>query len=329
MAAAGAYLILPGVLFFGVHWGDFSAGEAEGARALRVGLLQPNVEQMVKLASYIHPDRSVQQALQEQIMAKQERLAVGFGGDRLDLLVLPETSFTQNDFMAREDARERAWGMAARAGADMLFSADRIIDTPMEYTVFNTAYMVTAGGEFTDFYDKMRLVPFGESMPYFDKIPGIKALVDIGTFGEGTRATQFATHGLKFGTMICFESTFSQMGRRFAREGADFLTVVTNDAWYGMSAGPAMHYRVSLLRAVETRRWVVRCANTGISAFIDPQGREQQRLELGQEGTLAQTIVIPREAPVTLFMRMGNMWLWGVAVGLGALGVKARKRAKV
>jgi len=77
----------------------------------------------------------------------------------------------------------------------------------------------------------------------------------------------------KFSTMICYESIFPGFVADFVREGAEFLTVITNDSWWGRTSGPYQHIDIGILRAVENRRWVVQCGNGGISGFIDPAGR--------------------------------------------------------
>ena len=287
--------------------------------ALEVAIHQPNVPQMMKLASYTDSRPEVRAWLTET-MTKNIETSVSLRADPAwELLVLPETTFTQLDFFTNEPMQRRAGAIARTAGADMVFGADRHLEPLGKPDMFNSAYLARADGTLDKaFYDKMRLVPFGEALPYFDLIPGFQeSIVGIGSFTEGAERVLFDTQGFRFGVLICFESTFSQMARAFALEGADFLTMITNDAWYGTSAGAAAHFNLSLLRAVETRRYVVRSANTGISALITPAGVIAESLPLGEQGFIEGTIYPGLFEDETFFMRWGNTWL--IAAALAAL----------
>ena len=161
----------------------------------------------------------------------------------------------------------------------------------------------------------MRLVPFGESIPYLDLIPFFnETFIGIGIFEEGREARIFETGGYKHGVMVCFESSYGAHARMLVREGAEFLSVITNDAWYGRSAGPDQHLVLSILRAVATRRPIVRSANTGISAIIDPSGRIVASLPLMETGVVMAEIVPQRGT--TFFVRWGNLWLMLAAAGV-------------
>jgi apolipoprotein N-acyltransferase len=210
----------------------------------------------------------------------------------------------------------------------MLIGATRDLTPRGRDEIYNSSYLLNAQGEYVDYYDKMRLVPFGEALPYFNAIPGLQSVVGIGEFDEGCHATLFPVRGRKFGALICFESTFSQMARMFANAGADFLVVITNDAWYGRSAGAAHHHHLSLLRAVETRRWIARCANTGISSVIAPDGRALLSLPLERRDLLEGVLLLPATPPVTFFMHHGNRWLALPALLALAFFALARARAR-
>ncbi len=93
-----------------------------------------------------------------------------------------------------------------------------------------------------------------------------------------------------FATLICYEGIFPELSRHFVREGAQILVNITNDSWYGRSAAPRQHLEMSSFRAIENRRPLLRCANSGYSAVIDPLGRVTQQLGLFEEGVLEATI---------------------------------------
>jgi apolipoprotein N-acyltransferase len=138
-----------------------------------------------------------------------------------------------------------------------------------------------------------------------------------------------APRPVRLGVLICFESTFSVAARQAANAGADLMAVITNDAWYGRSAGAAAHHDLSLLRAVETHRWILRCANTGVSSLIDPAGEVVATMPLGQSGLLRGEVFLPSSAapqPLTFFSLYGNAWLFVPALALVAGFFMARRR---
>ena len=151
----------------------------------------------------------------------------------------------------------------------------------------------------------------------------------VGSFQPGLDQTMFETSGTKYGAMICFESTFATLSRGIARQGGDFIAVITNDAWYSPDyviaeggffarvfrlpllstltrSGPRQHFVQSVFRAVETRLPVLRAANTGISAVIDPSGRVLDSLPFQQEGYLAGSLPPPWPHRPSLYVRYGD-----------------------
>lgn len=281
---------------------------------INVAIVQPYIEQQYKLASYAYPDEAVRRQLSTEIAKRNEQLVNEYRKPDWQLVVMPETAYTERDFFKNEPAQQIVRDLAKKNGVDILFGADR--DTTPALQIFNSAFMARADGTLDrTTYDKMRLVPFAESLPYLSAFPWFQeSVVGMGgTLAEGSRPELFESHGMRFGVLICFESTFSQMGRMIAREGADFFAVITNDAWYGMSAGPKAHFNLSLLRAVETRRWIVRSANTGISGVITPAGTVEQSLALGRMGVVSAAIPKVEGARATFFMRWGNTWLISAA----------------
>jgi len=144
----------------------------------------------------------------------------------------------------------------------------------------------------------------------------------FGGFGKGRGLPLYPTAMGRFGVLICYESVFEDLARAYRRGGADFLVNVTNDAWYGRTAGPYQHAAHLVLRAVETRMGVARAANSGISGTVDPLGRYHDTTGLEVETAVAATL---RTSDVTtLYVRLGD-WVGTVAVlaTLGFAGVLA------
>lgn len=205
-----------------------------------------------------------------------------------------------------------------------------ILEEPEKMAVFNSAWLVTPERGLVDrVYHKVQLVPFGETAPILGHIPGFQDYVmTVGSFQSGMEQTIFETKGVRYGTMICFESAFGHLSRGLARAGARMLTVLTNDAWYDpaylierggvfgtlfrlpflrmlASSGPDQHFHMSVFRAVETRLPVVRAANTGISAVIDPLGRVVESRPFGQQGAIVADVPVPVQKP-TAYVRRGD-----------------------
>jgi len=180
------------------------------------------------------------------------------------------------------------------------------------YDAYNGAALFLPDSESCQTYGKIILVPFGERIPYADHLPFlIKPLqwgVGISNWARGKDTTVFNLDTREdFSTVICYESVFPGFVREFARKGADFLVIITNDGWYGKSSGPYQHAAYATFRAVENRRSVVRSANTGISEFIDPYGRYiGQVTKLDQRTNLVATIPIDHQ--MTFFTEHGN-WI--------------------
>ena len=117
-------------------------------------------------------------------------------------------------------------------------------------------------------------MPFGEYVPFRSVLFFVDQIVDaVGTIAPGLVPTVFQLPGGRFGVLICYEGIFPALTRRFVADGADFLVNVTNDAWYGRTSAPYQHLAQATLRAIENRVPLVRAANTGISAMVDPDGR--------------------------------------------------------
>jgi apolipoprotein N-acyltransferase len=274
-----------------------------GGAAIRVGLLQGSIDQSLKW------DRSYQTAT----LDIYERLVRQVAAGRPGLIVWPETAVP---FLLRRetDLSSQVLRLAAETGIPMLVGSPDVGD---DGRIYNTAFLVGGNGQIQGRYDKRHLVPFGEYVPlhqiffFLDKL-----VVGIGDFGRGHRATVFSLDGARFSVMICYEVIFPGEVREFVRSGAEFLVNITNDAWFGRSAAPYQHLAMAAIRAVESGTYLVRAANTGVSAVIAPSGEILAQTQLFTEAVLLGTIH-PRlsETPYT---RYGDVLAWIALVFLGA-----------
>ena len=138
---------------------------------------------------------------------------------------------------------------------------------------YNSAVLLGGDGTYHGKYYKTHLVPFGEYVPFKKYLPFLAPLVEaVGDFTPGKIEKPLKKDEIKVGVLICFESVFPDLSRQWVEAGANILVNLTNDAWYGKSSAPIQSLAMTVFRAVETRRSIVRSANTGISAFITPLG---------------------------------------------------------
>lgn len=197
---------------------------------------------------------------------------------------------------------------------------------------YNAALLVDSTGEWRHHpvYAKHYLVPITERVPFvpvrmFRAVPGLARW--SGGFSRGRELPVYKTAIGRFGVIICYESAFEDLPRRYRARGADFIVNITNDAWFGRTSAPYQHASHLVLRAIETRMGVARAANSGISELVDPLGRAYAATELDREAIVADRL---RTSDVmTLYVRLGD-WVGMLVVmaTLGFAGVLAVQRWK-
>ena len=149
---------------------------------------------------------------------------------------------------------------------------------------YNSAFLIGADGQIQGRYDKIHLVPFGEYLPLRPILGWINNFVPLDDFTSGKTYKIFSVTGgqKKFGVLICFEDTLGYLRRNFTTAGAEFFVNMTNDAWFKDTKAPFLHLQAAVFGCVENRRSLVRAANTGVSALVDPDGRIVQVVHDGQ-----------------------------------------------
>ena len=280
----GRILLAPAVLFLAVlTWGmQHARAEADLPGQFVAVAVQPNVSQREKF----------EPAFAARNIAALERLVDAASPYHPDLIVFPESAVPVNLF-GQGGALDRVGRWAHQARATVLASS-------LEDGVSNIAVTVAPSGQPLSRYDKVRLVAFGEA--------GVR---------PGTRYDPLTTPGGPIGVAICFESIFPNVARALVGNGAEVLAIITNDAWFDGTSGPAQHVAHAALRAVETGRWVIRAANTGISQIIDPVGHITAATAPQQ-----QTVLVGQVAPsrvLTFYTRWGDLFAWTVLAGLTVL----------
>lgn len=272
-----APILLPaGLLAVVLAWGGPHARTVP-AGMITVAAVQPNVAQAQKFDPALAPDH----------MRVLQRLVAAARGQGADLIVFPETAVPQNLFGSEEALGEVGrWAQLGHA---------TVIASALENGVSNIAIAVTPSGLAVSRYDKVRLVAFGET--------GIV---------PGHRLAPLWTPLGQVGVAICFESIFPDVSRALVKNGAQILAIITNDAWLDGTAAPAQHAAHAVLRAVESGRWVVRAANTGISMIIDPVGRVRAILPRHEEGVVAASAAMVNV--MTPYVVWGDVFAWATMI---------------
>lgn len=163
-------------------------------------------------------------------------------------------------------------------------------------------------------YRKSRLTPFAERFPYSDKLTFAQSWLKWGVgisawgIGRGAYPLEINRNGKKAltGNIICIESIYPDFVADFVRKGAQMLTIITNDAWYDHTVGPRQHYLIAAMRAVETRRYIARVGNTGVTGFITPTGRSSQEAEQYKSTAIAGAVYLLDD--ISLYVKYGD-WL--------------------
>jgi apolipoprotein N-acyltransferase len=231
---------------------------------ITVSTIQPNIPPVSS------PLRSDRDAILDQAIGLSRRAS----RDHPALIVWPETAVPgdvlhEPALQARISAEARAQGTFLLVG-----SAEhaKFTDRALYDKRFNTMVLFNPDGALAGFYRKMVLVPFGEYQPWDGPFRVPAMLMTIENFMKGADYTLFNANSVTFGVTICWENIFSDHVREFVRRGAQFMVNATNEAWFGRTAAPAEFLMMSVFRAVENRVAIVRAANSGISAIIDPYG---------------------------------------------------------
>lgn len=284
-------------------------GAMESWSKIKAGVLQGSIDQGVKW------DKSYQQKTLDIYRA----LSVNASGAGARLLVWPETAIPF--YFEADKVKNGFIGDIVRdTGSYLLtgspsYNYNRASGTT-EY--FNSAYLVSPEADVIGRYDKVHLVPFGEYVPLRSILPFEKLTAGVGDFSSGPGPLPIRFEGGGIGVLVCFESIFPELARLEVKNGATVLVNITNDGWFGRTAAPYQHFEMSVLRAVENKTFVLRAANTGISAVIDPVGRIRKKTRLFEKAAIVDEIGLRHSRP-TFYTAYGDVFAYlcaGVAAAL-------------
>lgn len=231
-----------------------------------------------------------------------------------DIVIWPETAmpFIMED---KQETGEWIRRLATQIHCNLLFGA---VSRDKEGRLYNSAYAVGRDGDVLGIYHKVHLVPFGEYTPLAEHIPFLQGLTAEGIgFYPGQGHHPIATSVGRLGILICYEGIFPEIARQTVKNGAQVLVNITNDAWYDRSSAPYQHFASYIFRAVETDRYILRAANTGISGIIDPMGRIKATTGIFEDAVLNGGFAL--KDGETFYVRHGDYFLLVIAFGFGLL----------
>jgi apolipoprotein N-acyltransferase len=312
-------LMVAAVLFGDVRMGQLARSTPRGK--LTVAMVQGDIPQSIKWDPAFRPNSFNVYLSQSQAAARHHPNVIIWPEAAAAFYVQPTALYPP---MLADDAayRQRLLELARRIGVPILFGAPAFGIADGQVNSYNRAYLVSSQGKIVDYYDKIDLAPFAEYVPgreFFGYFVN-KIVVGLGEFVPGRRQTLFDVAGAKLGVLICYEGIFPDLARRAVKAGADVLVNITNDAWYGDSSAPYQLLAMSALRAVETHTPMVRVANTGISAVIQPDGAIIDRTRLFTRGTEVETV--PWRHATTLYTDLGD-WFAELCFALMLIGLGA------
>jgi len=341
-----------GAVALAAAYGLVRSSESAPRRGPLVGVVQGNVPQDLKHSP------SLEEAL--RVLQRHIRLSREMRERRPDLIIWAETMVpapmnvawdteATQELARHERERFRVYGrfletcrqeitaLARETGAHLLVGAETWDRANRR---FNSAYLLSPEGRILDRYDKIHLVPFGEYTPLAGMLPFLKRLrpavmgPDLAP-GRGRRLFDLTRdgRGYKFGVTICYEDAEADLFRKFVRDGADFMVNITNDGWFRDSSELDHHLAVCVFRAVENRTAIARCANTGISALIGPDGRILERVVAPDgryrevEGWIAGRLPGTKDRPA-FYTEHGDVFAYACLAGGLIVAVLALRRKR-
>ena len=274
------------------------APQAEAASGPLLRLVQPNIPQSEKW------DR-------DNIAAHLQRMVrLGAGDPRPDAAIWPETAVAR--LLQSDSPLVEALGRSVESRRGLVTGAPWRKDG----RYYNSILAIDREGRLQGRHDKAHLVPFGEYVPLRGLLGAAKLTVGRNDFSAGPGPSTLTLPGLPpFGALICFEAIFPGEAMASA-DPPKWLLNLTNDAWFGETAGPHQHFEIARMRAIETGLPMLRVANTGITGAVDGYGRRLGRIELGRTGSL--DIRLPPPATDTPYNRLGDLPFFAGIVVLAA-----------
>lgn len=316
-------VLLGGLLLASWWWGAWIVPDDVGPRGVRALLVQGNVDPF---------GRAVSASQELDVHLAITELGVAGMASPPDLVVWPEGAVTGFDLDGAGGAALVERIQASSPGSTFVVGG-RGLDAAPDGGArsFNSAFLIEQGRILAR-YDKHVLVPFGERWPLIETLPGLYRSVFAAlnlpmlvSTSPGPGPETLPSRLGPLGAGICYESVFPQVSADMVADGARALVVITNDAWFGRGDGARQHLDMGRMRAIETRRFVLRAANDGITGLVDPYGALVAEYPRFTSGSLAVRFGLRDDQ--TPFVRYGHVWPWlllGSTVLIGAITLVRR-----
>ncbi|MGE5479396.1 MAG: apolipoprotein N-acyltransferase [Chloroflexota bacterium] len=311
IALVGIYAIPAAYGFYALPKYGYESVAVRSKESINIGLIQPAINPWQKWAGrgiyQINVHRHLQDSLKRAVPSLE--LAV-WSETSIPYINLNINAYHEYDFL-------RHWLDTSRVSLLTGFSEFRFFDkksapptarilfgdSNLIYEPYNAALMINAapfGGGAPQIYRKSRLTPFAERFPHAEALTFAQHWfqwgVGISSWGKGDAQYNLeyidSNKSASIAPVICIESIYPEFVSRFSRAGAGIIAIITNDAWYDYTIGPEQHYQLACLRAIENRKFVVRCANTGVTGFIAPNGTSVLRAPQYERTAIALTVPV-------------------------------------
>ncbi len=263
----------------------------------KVAIIQGNIGQDVKW----------DEKFKAKTVEKYIKMTVDHGNG-CDLVIWPETSLPFAINMAK-NIENLMKSLSVSINADIIFGT---VHQENGDKFYNSAYLINRNGALMGFYHKVHLVPFGEYTPLKEYIPFLEKITVLGgSFSAGKTHNPVKSSMGNMGILICYEGIFPHISVDTVRRGAQVIINLTNDAWYDRTSAPFQHLTFYVFRAIETDRFILRAANTGISAIIDNRGRIIKKTNIFEDDVLKGDFSLSDK--LTFYVRYGDWFMYVIA----------------
>lgn len=310
-----------GLLFPVISLVQYQVAEFTSEESIKTVVIQPNFDTYREYGGYDNAYEALDLLL---------NLSDSLRTDSTDLVVWPESAIRSNiysglypDLTSNHIKKQLletadAWNTTLISGAVYFeFFEDNAPDLyrwsgTRPYLYYNAALGFLPDSSL-QVYRKHNLVPLVERIPFIHFLNAIDVFelinwAKIQKFGKGRNPDQFNVNGAVTPALVCYDSVFPDWVRQYIKLGAGFITIITNDGWWGDTSGHIQHFAYARLRAIEFRRWIVRSANNGISGIIDPYGHI--KVETDYRTKMAFRYDVPVLTEQTLYARWGDWFPW-------------------
>jgi len=300
-------------VIFTLSYGIYRLQQHPSGHLFKAAVIQGNIEQ----------DKKWNPAYQQSVIDTFKNLSLSAAAETPDIIVWPETAAP---FYFKTDKELTAYmvSLQKQFNSYLLFGSVTAKGGNSRNRYANSAILLDKNGNIDYIYDKIHLVPFGEFVPLRQIFSFIDLTGAIGDFVPGDTYIKAVTPFGSFGSLICYEVIFPGLVRKFFTKGGDFIVTITNDAWFGKTPGPYQHFSMAVFRAVENRKPVIRCANTGISGFIDSRGRILGETKLFERTYM--TADVRTDRTLSKYTKYGDIFSYLNIVGTLLMLIRKRNR---